>query len=458
MIYMKRHIISLLTVLAMAAAALYSCSPVEMDFNLEPEKGRSDDDIVRIQVKEYKNVFLVYSMGFNDLRSYLKEDIEDLLSNPLMDNRRDVLLIFSHLANHYPDERYPRFSEPTSPILTKVYRNNNGQIQKDTLLVMPTTTIAADKSTLNYILEYTKENFPAETYGILLSSHGSGWVPAGYLNNPNKFDPQSYAGETPLGARLQKQATPSYNMGREGDIDVKSMGVHNITTSELLEMDITDIADSFPFKMDYIIFDACFMGGIEVAYELRNVTDRIMFSQAEILADGMDYKSISSYIFAENGPDLEGFCQRYYDHYNSLSGQSKSATISLIDCSKLEALARTTGEMIEKYRSGLETLQNEKRSTVQRYYQSRYQEEHQWFYDFGDIIEKCGLTEEDKQIFNESLSAAVKYKAATPWFLSDFAINKHSGLSMYLPFTQKRDYLNNFYKTLEWNQAVGLVQ
>ena len=452
MIYMKGHIISLLTVLAMAAAALYSCSPVEMDFNLEPEKGRSDDDIIRIQVKEYKNVFLVYSMGFNDLRSYLKEDIEDLLSNPLMDNRRDVLLIFSHLANHYPDERYPRFSEPTSPILTKVYRNNNGQIQKDTLLVMPKTTIAADKSTLNNILEYTKENFPAETYGILLSSHGSGWVPAGYLNNPNKFDPQSYAGETPLGARLQKQATPSYNMGREGDIDVKSMGVHNITISELLEMDITDIADSFAFKMDYIIFDACYMGGIEVAYELRNVTDNIIFSQTEILGDGMDYKTMISYLMHPDGPALEGFCQRYFDYYNSKSGQLRSATISLIDCSKLEDLADVSRNIFEKYRRELTALQGVR--NVQGYYRN----DQKWFYDFGDIVEKCTPSQEDLALFNEALSSAVLYKASTPSFLSSFNIKHHSGLSMYLPFTIKRKYLNNFYKTLEWNIDTGLIE
>ena len=128
----------------------------------------------------------------------------------------------------------------------------------------------------------------------------------------------------------------------------------------------------------------------------------------------------------------------------------------MIDCSKLEALAQTTKEILTRYRSGLNSLQ--KTRDVQQYYQNAYKNLHQWFYDFGDIIEKCGPSEEDLKTFNESLSAAVKYKAATKRFMSDYYIKTNSGLSMYLPFTTGRDYLHGFYKTLEWNQAVGLIQ
>ena len=42
--------------------------------------------------------------------------------------------------------------------------------------------------------------------------------------------------------------------------------------------------------------------------------------------------------------------------------------------------------------------------------------------------------------------------------MNNLTINTHSGLSMYLPFTTGRDYLNNFYKSLEWNKATGLIQ
>jgi hypothetical protein len=76
-------------------------------------------------------------------------------------------------------------------------------------------------------------------------------------------------------------------------------------------------------------------------------------------------------------------------------------------------------------------------------------------------MEKCGLSEEDRVMLDEKLDDAVLYKAATSWFMSGyggFEVKHHSGLSMYLPFTTGRNYLHSFYKTLEWNQAVGLIQ
>ena len=118
-------------------------------------------------------------------------------------------------------------------------------------------------------------------------------------------------------------------------------------------------------------------------------------------------------------------------------------------------MAQTTNEIISKYRDGLNTLQSTR--DVQRYYRSSYESRQKWFYDFGDIIKKCGLSEDDLSAFDAKLNDAVIYKAATPWFISDIQIKQHSGFSMYLPFKENRDYLNNFYKTLEWNKAVNLI-
>ena len=198
------------------------------------------------------------------------------------------------------------------------------------------------------------------------------------------------------------------------------------------------------------------MGGIEVAYELRNVTDKLIFSQTEILGDGMDYQTMASYIFASQGPDLRGFCERYFDYYNSKSGQYRSATISMIDCSKLEPLAQSAKDIFARYRTALTRVESNR--NVQKYYRSSYSHTQQWFYDFGDIIEKCSPSKEDLDTFNSRLEEAVIYKAATPNFMSSFKIEHHSGLSMYLPIAINREYLNNFYKTLEWNKATSLVR
>ena len=48
--------------------------------------------------------------------------------------------------------------------------------------------MAADPSTLREVLGFVKDNFPAKGYGMVFSSHGSGWLPAGYYSEPDKFE------------------------------------------------------------------------------------------------------------------------------------------------------------------------------------------------------------------------------------------------------------------------------
>lgn len=452
----KLNIFSFIAAIIFAAACMQSCSTLDLDFIFSPDHGNTENISNRVPVKPFRNVFLVYSMGFNDLNSFLKDDIKDLTENLSMTSQRDLLLIFSHFS------KGSKYSEGTCPTLTKVYKDADGIMVKDTLMTLPETTIAADKETLREVLTYVKDNFDSETYGILLSSHGSGWAPEGYITKPEKYESQTQnnSGDGPYSAMaFQDDTTPVYNLARPGEIPVKSMGVHFISSSSTIEMDINEIAEAFPFKMNYIIFDACYMGCVEVAYELRNVTDMLVSSQTEILAYGMDYKTMTSYIYDQNGPDLRGLCERYFEYYDAMSGQSRSATISLVDCRKLEELAQVSKNIFSQYRDNLNSLQQTR--NVQRYFRDSYdtRSTQQWFYDFGDIVEKCGISEDDLTDFNEKLNEVVTYKAATAnFFMSQLKIEHHSGLSMYLPFTQGRDYLNNFYRELEWNKATGLLE
>ena len=124
----RRHIFSRTAAILLAAAVLlYSCSPVDLDFNPTPDTGHTEDAPARIPVKEYRNVFIMYSMGFNDLRRYLTEDIADVLSSPLMKNGRDIILIFSHIAK--PVKYWPYFDPdtPVSPTLTKISKDARGR-------------------------------------------------------------------------------------------------------------------------------------------------------------------------------------------------------------------------------------------------------------------------------------------------------------------------------------------
>ena len=461
MVFKMKHNWPLLTALLLAVMSIYSCSPDEFGFTPTPSPGRTETEpSVRVPVPDYNHVFIIYSMGYNNLASYLNTNINDILRNPISANPRDVVLILSHLSKTNFD-----YSTPTRPSLTQVSQNLDGSIQKDTLMILPETTITSSPEVMDMVLTYIHENFNAESYGMLMSSHGSGWVPAEYFTKASSYEKQSESNDqedTDGNIEICRQIQNSDKIQNQEPYRArfplaKSIGAHYDHLKNSKEIEIKDLAASIPFKLDYLIFDACLMGGVEVAYELRHITDRIIFSQTEILADGMHYPSLCGHLFAKGGPDLESVCKKYYEIYDKQSGTYKSATISLIDCTKLEALSEITQEIISQHRNEFAALQNN-RDNIQKYFCSPYTSNQKWYYDFEDIIIKCGLTEEESSTFGSALEDVVIYKAATPRFMNNLTINTHSGLSMYLPFTTGRDYLNSFYKKLEWNKATGLIQ
>jgi hypothetical protein len=99
-------------------------------------------------------------------------------------------------------------------------------------------------------------------------------------------------------------------------------------------------------------------------------------------------------------------------------------------------------------------------SEVQPYFRSY----HHWFYDLEDVFLKAGISDTEKRNLEQALGDCIVYKAATPTFYlnnygagSGFNIDIYSGFSMYLPCNGS-PYLDNFYKSLAWNKATGLVQ
>lgn len=451
MLFETRTITTNVLIAILFAVMAVACSDIDPEFNPYPDSGKIESTPARRPNQTPRSVFIYMGLGYNNLSSYLSDDIDEIIANKLPTAywQDDVVLIFSHKTAAYSD-----YSTPTSPTLTRIYTDWDGSVAKDTLMRLDDTTISASAKTINSVLSYVKEEFPATSYGMMMSSHGTGWVPADYCNDPSDYDAED--NDIWFSQRRRGRTPKPFldDLSIDGAPAVKSFGVQNISKSELKEIDITDLADAIPMKMDYIIFDACFMGGVEVAFEFKDKCNLMAFSQTEILADGMDYQSILSYILDNNGPDLKGFCENYFLMYDNRSGFNRSATISLVDCRRLTPLADVCREIFDSRREGIAELENS--SDIQRFYRSSYADCHKWFFDLYDIAKKCGASEVQLDSLNDALKGCIIYKAATDVFI-DLKIYTHCGLSMYLPY-QDRTYLNNFYKTLEWNKATGLVQ
>lgn len=440
------HNISL-RILCLAAALLtVACSTFDEDFIIDDTPYSGGATSSRVTNDETRDVFIIWSLGFNNLSRYLKEDLDDIAANWLPGSGRtdDVVLAFCHnTAGSY--------SVKTSPVLVRLYRDVTGVAQRDTILTLPKETISASSDTMKEILTYIKKEYPAAGYGMLVSSHGTGWVPEGYCSNPSYFEGKTMQKRM---AGQKQEPVPYRDMSLEDGMPLtKSIGCQNISSKQAYEMDIAEMADAMPMKMDYIIFDACFMGGIEVAYELKDVSRKLIFSQTEILADGMDYTTMLSYLLENDEPDFVGFCTNYFNHYDNLKNEYRSATISMIDCTRLEPLAQTCRAFFESHRTEISALHDN--NDIQKYFRSS-QSGHRWFFDLKSIVECSGASEAEMNSLQDALGQCILFKAATPEFMLSFKINTHCGLSMYLPYKDKT-YLNNFYKSLEWNKTTSLI-
>lgn len=394
----------------------------------------------------YRRVLILYSAGFNNLSPDLIQDIQDLRSGYLPKKDADLaLLVVSRRTSDYGGSNY---EIETSPYLIRMYKSKKGdKAVMDTLYSMPAGSSLIDADVMRNMLERIVDGFPSDSYGMVVSSHGNGWLPVGAY-----IDPSSY-GKAPMrkSARIAVDNIPLRDT--PGVILTKSFGPEYYTVNNRdysHEIEIEDMAAAIPMHLDYLLFDACLMGGVEVAWAFKDVTDLIGFSQAEILSEGFNYKTLTNNLLLST-PDPQQVCKDFYDFYESKTGVYHSATISLIRTDRLPALASACAPLFEQYRSSIKSLSS---SQVQDFGGTK-----NFYYDLEDILVKAGA--QDLTALRSALDGCIVYKASTNQYYSayggTFPINAFCGLSMYLPSVGS-PALDAFYKQTGWGKASGLVK
>lgn len=392
--------------------------------------------------KPFSRVLLLYTAGYNNLSSDIENNIKEICTTqmPLQDGSR-ALLVFSHQAKTDYD-----YNTPVQPSLVRLSLDWQGQVLRDTVLTFDSSVSATDPDTFAQVMEFVRTHYESDHYGLIMSSHGTGWMPTGYYDHPGSPDYAAFS--------RKRVFSPTERVAAfsEDEPKVRSFGAEvtwagSSTVSE--EMDILSMVKAIPMHLDYMLFDACLMGGIEIAFELRDKVDKIGFSQAEILAHGFPYATISERLL-QGATDVEGFCSDYYEYYAAQQGSQCSATISVVDCHKLEEFAVTCKGLFSRYAAAMAGIDPKQ---VQGYFRKN----RHWFYDLKDILEKAGASEADLNTLQQALDEVVTFKASTRRILDSFDVNAHCGLSMYLP-ADGDQYLDNYYKKFAWNQATGLVK
>ncbi len=174
---------------------------------------------------------------------------------------------------------------------------------------------------------------PAKEYGLFIGSHGKGWIPKNSASLGGSSTYSTFSAE-----HLESIWTPA-----PGAIMVRHIG--DTTSTQLDTTEIAGALKSTGCHLSYIIFDACYMANVESAYDLKEVTDYILGSACEIIANGMPYGDILP-IMASTSPLLDRLnssAKAFVDYYkNNRQGAYSSACSAVIDCRQLDALAEVT--------------------------------------------------------------------------------------------------------------------
>ena len=215
-------------------------------------------------------------------------------------------------------------------------------------------------------------------------------------------------------------------------------------------LDTEQLSEAIPAGVfDYILFDACFMASVETLYGLRDKTERIVCSPAEVIADGFPYEEIMADLLRFE-PDLRAVCESYYRHYAQHAQSSyRSATVSLVETAELEALAAATASVF----SAALTADSEALAGMDLYrLQPLDRYRRHFLFDAGSVVrelESRGLVPASvADAWRAQLARTVPYEAHTPQMLN-LPLNACCGLSMYVPYADYAD-LNEYYRTLGW--------
>ena len=181
---------------------------------------------------------------------------------------------------------------------------------------------------------------PASRYGMVVGCHGLAWVPVqGQRNAPKRLGSQEKIDEEDnlyKEERIDKEGEPNDLMHFEvqGPVTTRFIG----GTYPETQIETTDLADAMAdagLHTEYILFDACYMSSVEVAYELKDVTHYLIASPTEVLSYGFPYITMGKHLLGT--PNYKGIVDSFISFYSSYN--LPYGTVAVTDCTQLDALA-----------------------------------------------------------------------------------------------------------------------
>lgn len=193
------------------------------------------------------------------------------------------------------------------------------------------------------LVNEVKQQAEALNYAMVIGCHGCGWTyTADWVNYPYRARPS-------LGGTAASDGNMSGIQFGDAPDHPKSRFFGSVSLDDT-EIDVTTLAEGIKqsgTKMQYILFDACYMGNVETAYELKDATNFLIASSSEVLSLGMPYKSIWSSLVS-TAPSYSSIVSGAVNFY--AKSKAPYCNLAAIDCRQMDNLASIMKEINASYK------------------------------------------------------------------------------------------------------------
>lgn len=382
--------------------------------------GQDDDPIPPLKGSRTVLVYIVadnngLEENYND-KNFASRDIDEM-----MQGMKSVDTSVFNLLVYLDDNG-------NTPVLFRITKDKKGNVSKEIIREYE-EQVSTDVSVMDKVMKLAFSNYPADSYGLVYWSHGEGWIPY------------------PLSS---KPSTRWIGQDRgEGD---DRMNISDLQT-------VLDAAPHF----DFIMFDACFMMSVEVAYELRSYTDYYIGSPTENPGPGAPYDKIVPLMFTSNA--AVNMASGYFDYYKSKynggvditnSNWTGGTSITVLKTAELEKLAEATNRALSDV---VEVDNVQLRENVFNYdKRSSSSSSFVGYYDMVAMMQE--LTDGDSfTTWKQSFDSAVAYWNTTSknysMYADMFSMEGTNGVTHFIPLSSKLTAANA-YRSTAWYKAAGL--
>lgn len=353
---------------------------------------------------------IVYMIADNDLDYFSDGDINEMEEVGSTEGI-DIVVVRDRLS----------ISKPGGVNVYWISKDNDRGKIKSPIMISYGEMDMCNSNTLRKVLEDITNLFPSTRYGLVLWSHGSGMVPKWYK-------PQWFGEDVSGGSRF----------------------------------DIRELVEGLKgFEFEFIAFDGCSMADVEIIPYFSGITEYLIFSQVEILAEGYPYHTMLNKIVIGAGEveeRLKRGCAEFLEYYRCKEEEVyKSGSISMVKVENFGEFEKKVSNYISLVMSfvGSNGILSEM-SNIQRV---------SYVYNFkGDLMDLLGRLE--KVISNdvvssvfeeveESFRSMLLYEGHTEKYLGSMSLSNLNGLNVFLPLVEDTNLIE-YYKKTGWYSNSGM--